>query len=166
MKPAPIPANEPERLDALYRLLILDTPPEERFDRIVSFAAEEFDAPMAQLTLLDRDRQWFKSRVGLAGCEAARKDSFCGHILDHPEGLIVQDATLDERFHDNPYVTGDTGLRFYAGTPLVLPDGHTVGALCVMDRQPREFDSTDLAILRKLRDLVVNELLGSGPRSG
>jgi GAF domain-containing protein len=166
MKPAPIPENEPERLDALYRLLILDTPPEERFDRIVGFAAEEFDAPMAQLTLLDRDRQWFKSRVGLEGCEASRKDSFCGHILDNPEGLIVKDATLDERFHDNPFVTGDVGLRFYAGTPLVLPDGHIVGALCVMDNQPREFDATDLIILRKLRDLVVNELLQSGPRAG
>jgi GAF domain-containing protein len=165
MKPAPIPENESERLDALHRLLVLDTPPEERFDRIVGFAAEEFDTPMAVLTLLDRDRQWFKSRVGLDVCETGRAESFCGHMFDHPEGLVVKDATLDERFHDNPLVTGDPHVRFYAGTPLVLPDGHTVGTLCVISDRARDFDATDLVILHKLRDLAVNELLERGARA-
>jgi len=162
MIPAPIPANDNERLKALYQLLILDTPPEERFDRIVAFAADEFDMPVAQISLIDRDRQWAKARVGVEGCEMARDDSVCGHLLDKPDGLVVPDLTADERFHDNAALVGEAGLRFYAGSPLVMPDGHVMGALCVMDRRPRDFDATDRAILDALRDLVVMELAGQG----
>ncbi|MDB6001857.1 MAG: putative sensor protein [Rhizobacter sp.] len=161
MKPAPIPANDAERLDALRRLLILDTPPEERFDRIVNFAAEEFDMPMAQLSLVDEHRQWFKARVGMSLCQTARAESFCGHVVELTEGLVVEDATLDERFFDNPLVTGEPYVRFYAGAPLVLPCGNIVGALCVLDRRPRTFDAMDRAILHSLRDLAMTELLSS-----
>ena len=162
MTPAPIPENDNDRLQALYRLLILDTPPEERFDRIVAFAADEFDMPLAQMSLLDEQRQWAKSRVGMPTDEMPRSQSICGHILDKPQGLTVEDLSRDERFHDNPIVSGEMGLRFYAGAPLILPDGHVVGALCVLDRQPRQFDATDRAILNTLRDLIMAELLRAG----
>lgn len=159
MKPAPIPDNDAQRLQALYQLLILDTPPEARYDRIVAFAADEFDMPMAQMSLLDESRQWAKSHVGMPSAEMPRSQSLCGHLVALPQGMTVPDLAQDERFHDNPLVTGDIGLRFYAGSPLVLPDGHVVGALCVLDREPRQFDATDRAILDTLRDLIVGELL-------
>jgi GAF domain-containing protein len=159
MKPAPIPPDDAERLQALHRLLILDTPPEERFDRIVAFAAQEFDTSMAQLTLIDRHRQWAKARVGLSSCEMSRAHSFCGHLVELHDGLIVEDAGADERFRDNPIVTDGLCVRFYAGAPLIVPSGHVVGALCVLDRAPRSFDATDRAILHTLRDLALNELL-------
>ncbi|WP_320409198.1 GAF domain-containing protein [Piscinibacter gummiphilus] len=162
MIPAPIPNNDAQRLQALYQLLILDTPPEARFDRIVAFAADEFDMPVAQISLIDHDRQWAKARVGIEPCEMPRGNSVCGHLLDKPQGLVVPDLTADERFHDNTVLIDEVGLRFYAGSPLVMPDGHVMGALCVMDRRPREFDATDRAILDALRDLVVMELAGQG----
>ena len=164
MIPAPIPANDSDRLKALHSLLILDTPPEERFDRVVAFAADEFDMPVAQMSLIDGDRQWAKARVGVDGCEMPRSHSVCGHVLSMPQGLTVPDLEADPRFHDNPILIDQLGLRFYAGAPLVMPDGHVVGALCVMDRRPREFDATDRAILNTLRDLIVMELAGTGER--
>ncbi|KQW45786.1 MULTISPECIES: GAF domain-containing protein [unclassified Roseateles] len=160
MTPAPIPANDTERLRALRELLILDTPPEERFDRIVSFAAEEFDMPIALISLIDAQRQWFKARVGLAACETSREISFCGHAILQSELFEVLDAALDPRFADNPLVLGDPFIRFYIGAPLALPGGATVGTLCLIDTKPREFDALDRAILGTLRDLVVAELVG------
>lgn len=155
---APLPRNEARRLQALHSLLILDTPPEERFDRISAFAAQEFDVPIALVSLVDQDRQWFKSNFGLEVCETPRDVSFCGHAITQSEALVVPDALRDPRFADNPLVTGHPFIRFYAGAGLRLPYGQVVGTLCILDRRPREFDRLDVAILGGLRDLVVEEL--------
>jgi GAF domain-containing protein len=162
MIPAPIPEDEQSRLDALHALLILDTPPEERFDRIVAFAAREFQVPIALVSLVDGDRQWFKGRVGLDVCETSRDISFCGHTILDDGLLVVEDALHDPRFHDNPLVTDGPGIRFYAGVPLTLPSGHRIGSLCIIDSEPRDFDALDRKILRSLRDLVVQELAPQG----
>lgn len=158
MQLAPLPRNEAKRLEALRSLLILDTPPEERFDRISAFAAKEFDVPIALVSLVDRDRQWFKSNFGLDVCETPRDVSFCGHTVNQSETLVVPDALRDPRFADNPLVIGHPFIRFYAGAGLRLPYGQVVGTLCILDRRPREFDRLDVAILGGLRDLVVDEL--------
>ncbi|MDO9033554.1 MULTISPECIES: GAF domain-containing protein [Hydrogenophaga] len=155
---APLPRNEAKRLVALRSLLILDTAPEERFDRISAFAAKEFDVPIALVSLVDRDRQWSKSHFGLEVCETPRDVSFCGHAITRSETLVVPDALKDPRFADNPLVTGHPFVRFYAGAGLRLPYGQVVGTLCIMDRRPREFDRLDVAILGGLRDMVVEEL--------
>lgn len=159
MVPAPLPRNERQRLKALRDLLILDTPPEERFDRIAAFAAREFGVPMALVSLVDRDRQWFKSNFGLEARETPRDVSFCGHVVTLPAPLVVPDALADPRFADNPLVTGPPYVRFYAGAGLRLPYGEVVGSMCVMDRRPRPFDRLDVAVLCGVRDLVVEELL-------
>jgi GAF domain-containing protein len=158
MLAAPLPANEDERLAALYALLILDTPPEERFDKIVAFAASEFDVPIALLTLVDRERQWFKASTGIDVCETGRDISFCGHAILQPEIMVVPDALQDARFADNPLVTGEPGIRFYAGAPLTMPSGAALGTLCLIDRRPRTLDAMELGILSTLRDLAVLEL--------
>jgi GAF domain-containing protein len=158
--PAPIPPDDDERLQALRDLLVLDTPPEQRFDRIVQFAADEFDVPVALISLVDRDRQWFKARVGTEVCETARDISFCGHALGSNEVLLVPDAALDPRFADNPLVTGPPFIRFYAGAPLETQPGLRMGTLCLIDTRPRTLDAIDLAILHSLRQLAVGELLG------
>ncbi|HEU6455988.1 MAG TPA: GAF domain-containing protein [Roseateles sp.] len=162
MKTAPLPPNEKERLAALHALLILDTPPEQRFDRITEFAASEFDAPIALISLVDENRQWLKSRVGLDVCETSRDVAFCAHALLSTEPLVVPDTLKDERFADNPLVVGMPHIRFYTGAPLVLPSGLIAGTLCIIDTKPREVDATDLAILGTLRDLAVSELLERG----
>lgn len=156
---APLPHNETQRLKALRDLLILDTPPEERFDRISAFAAQEFGVPMALVSLVDRERQWFKSNFGLEARETPREISFCAHAVTLSEPLVVPDALQDPRFVDSPLVTGHPYVRFYAGAGLRLPYGHVVGTLCVMDSRPRAFDRLDVAVLCGLRDLVVEELL-------
>ena len=156
---AAIPDNESDRLQALRALLILDTPPEERFDRIVQFAAQEFETPMALVTLIDADRQWFKAKVGADGEGTPRNISFCSHTILQDTPLVVNDATQDPRFQNNPQVLDDPHVRFYAGAPLQLPGGENVGALCLVDRTPREIDEVGLAILQSLRDLVVEELV-------
>ncbi|MCR6665889.1 MAG: GAF domain-containing protein [Methyloversatilis sp.] len=158
MKQPPIPENESERLGALRALLLLDTPPEKRFDRIVQFAAREFDVPIALISLVDENRQWFKSRVGLDACETSREVSFCGHALSMDVPLVIEDALLDERFADNPLVTGPPHIRFYAGAQLRLASGLVVGTLCLIDQAPRTLDEMDLGILGSLRALVVEEL--------
>lgn len=160
---APLPADEQQRLAALRALLILDTPPEQRFDRIVAFAATEFDMPVVTISLVDADRQWFKSRLGLPQCETPRRASFCAHAILQAGVFVVEDARLDARFADSPLVTGTPPMRFYAGAPLQLPDGSRVGMLCLIDTRPRQLDDCDLAILGALRDLVVEELLAGVP---
>jgi len=155
---APIPPDEEERLAALHALLIMDTPPEERFDRIVGFMAAEFDVPVALITLVDRDRVWFKSKFGLSFCDAARDKSFCGHAIVVPGLFVVPDMLQDSRFADHPMVAGEPGLRMYAGAPLLLRSGHVAGMLCMNDTRVRDFDDLDYAILFSLRDLVVAEL--------
>jgi GAF domain-containing protein len=166
MSPVPIPvaaalpAREDDRLRALHALLILDTPPEARFDRIVAFAAQEFDVPVALISLIDRDRQWFKARLGLAVCETGRDVSFCAHAILQDAPMVIDDALADPRFATNPLVLGEPHIRFYAGAPLETPEGHRLGTLCLIDHQPRQLDATGLAILRALRDLAQAELLG------
>ncbi|MFG6486408.1 GAF domain-containing protein [Roseateles sp. BYS78W] len=162
MLPAPIPADDDARLQALRELLILDTSPEERFDRIVEFAAAEFDVPIALVSLIDRERQWFKARVGLDVCETSREISFCGHAILQRELFEVLDAARDPRFADNPLVVGAPFIRAYLGAPLVLPGGAAVGTLCLIDTKPRAFDAMDYRVLGTLRDLVLAELVGQG----
>lgn len=162
MQLAPIPANDSERLAALYALLILNTPPEERFDRITEFAATEFEVPVALLSFMDKDRQWFKAKVGTDLCDAPRSISFCGHAIVQSDILVVPDATLDPRFADNPVVINAPFMRFYAGAPLIMPSGFAMGTLCLLDIKPREFDALSLSILSTLRDLAVRELVEQG----
>ena len=152
------PDNEAARLAALHELLILDTPPEERFDRIAQFAAAEFDVPIVLITLLDTERQWFKARVGTDACETGRDISFCSHAILRDDIMVVDDALDDPRFADNPLVTGAPHIRFYAGAPLALPSGLRLGTLCLIDRRPRTLDALELGILGTLRDLAVMEL--------
>jgi GAF domain-containing protein len=159
---APITLDDAHRLKALHDLLILDTPPEERFDRVAHFAADEFDMPIVLVSLVDRERQWFKARVGLDVCETDRDSSFCGHAVVQSELFIVEDALADDRFVDNPMVVGEPRIRFYAGAPLQLPSGEIVGTLCMIDRIPRTLDDVDKAILGSLRELVVSELVAQG----
>jgi GAF domain-containing protein len=156
---APLPITEHERLQALHELMLLDTGPEERFDRLTHFARQEFGVPIALLSLVDRERQWFKSHPGLGLCETSRDVSMCSHVVHAEAPVIVVDARKDVRFHDNPLVVGPPHIRFYAGLPLTLPNGHTVGTLCLIDTQPRRFDGLDLAILAGLRDMAVAEIL-------
>ena len=158
MLPAPIPHDEAARLRALRELLILDTPPEERFDRLVRFAAEEFDCPVALVSLVDEQRQWFKARVGVDACETDRSVSFCAHAILGDDLLVVEDAAADVRFADNPLVTGEPHIRFYAGAPLHAPGGHRLGTLCVIDTRARSLDPMERSILASLRQLVEDEL--------
>jgi len=153
-----IPDDEPDRLAALRELLILDTPPEERLDKIVQFASVEFNVPIALVSLVDSNRQWFKARIGLDACETSREISFCGHAILQPDILLIPDALADPRFADNPLVTGGPMIRFYAGAPVVLPSGFAIGTLCLIDTQPRTLDQVELTILSSLRDLLVEEL--------
>lgn len=159
MTPAPIPADDGDRLRALRALLILDTPAEARFDRIVGFAAAEFHAPMALISLVDQNRQWFKARVGIDACELDRRTSFCGHAILGPDTMVIEDALKDPRFADNPLVLQAPHIRAYVGAPLVLPSGAIVGTLCILDTVPRRFDAMDMAILSSLRDLATEELV-------
>ena len=160
MTPAPTPVDEKERLRALHDLMLLDTPPDERFDRVVRFAAEQLDMPIALVSLVDGQRQWFKSRIGLDGAETSRDFSFCGHAIMKPELFIIEDASLDPRFQDNPLVVGDSHVRFYAGAPLSSPSGHRIGTLCVIDTVPRKLGAVELSILEALRGLVNETLAG------
>lgn len=160
MTPAPTIPDEDARLRALQALNLLDTPPEERFDRVVRFAAEQLDMPIALMTLIDSERQWFKSSLGLKVAQTGRDVSFCGHAIVKSELFIVEDAQRDTRFADNPLVTGDPHLRFYAGAPLSAPDGHRIGTLCVIDTVPRAFGPLELSILEALQTLVNETIAG------
>lgn len=151
MTTADMPAGEPERLAALIEYGILDTLPEPIFDDITALAAQICGTPMALISLIDADRQWFKSRVGVNVQETDRAQAFCAHAILNPDGvLVVEDAAADERFLGNPLVDGDMHLRFYAGAPIVTPEGHALGTVCVLDRQQRQLDPTQLAALRTL----------------
>jgi PAS domain S-box-containing protein len=152
------PANEQERLQALQQLEILDTPPEAAFDRITRLASQLFKVPIALVSLVDRDRQWFKSCYGLDTRQTDRQISFCAHAILADEVFVVSDATQDARFTDNPLVTGETAIRFYAGAPLKSRDGFNLGSLCILDTVPREFSEQQLAGLTDMAALVVDEL--------
>ncbi|MGI9262719.1 MAG: sensor domain-containing diguanylate cyclase [Woeseiaceae bacterium] len=160
LKPA-IPANERQRLKTLRDLKLLDTPPEERFDRVTRLAKQVFSTEIALVSLVDADRQWFKSRQGLDAEETHRDISFCGHAILDDEIMVVNDATSDDRFCDNPLVCGDPNIRFYAGYPLAAPDGSRVGTLCVIDNKPREISDRQLQLLRELGRMVEEEFLAA-----
>ncbi|WP_422931397.1 PAS domain S-box protein [Singulisphaera sp. PoT] len=144
------PKDELARLAALGRYAILDTGPEQAFDDLVRLAAFICGAPIALISLVDADRQWFKARYGLGVVETPRDVSFCSHAILGEGTFVVPDAALDDRFARNPLVTGDPGIRFYAGSPLVDPAGHPLGTLCVLDRVPRELGPAQLEMLRAL----------------
>ncbi len=157
IKPA-IPLDEEGRVAALEASGVLDTAPEERFDRYTRLVRRLFDVPIALVSLVDRNRQWFKSADGLKARQTPRDISFCGHAILDDEVLVVGDATGDERFNDNPLVLGDPNIRFYAGCPLKSPDGFRLGTLCIIDKTPREFSREDEEALRDVAAMVASEL--------
>ena len=150
--------REDQRLAALRGLQVLDTPREAAFDDLTALVADICQTPIALISLIDESRQWFKSAVGLKEEQTPRKVAFCAHALDNPDLLLVPDATQDPRFAANPLVTGEPGIRFYAGAPLVTPEGHTLGTLCVIDRVPRQLNERQLTALRVLGRQVMTEL--------
>ena len=160
IKPA-IPSDESRRLQTLRDLRLLDTPPEERFDRVTRLAKQLFSTPIALVSLVDADRQWFKSRQGLDAEETSRDISFCGHAILDDKIMVVNDAETDQRFCDNPLVCGDPGIRFYAGYPLAAPDGSRVGTLCIIDDKPKEISKEHLQLLRELGRMVEEELIAA-----
>src|SRR3989304_8091395 len=155
---APLPDNEAARLEALRQCEILNTPSEEAFDDLTALAAHICEAPIALITLVDENRQWFKSRVGLDITETSRDIAFCAHAILQPDLFIVRDALKDERFADNPLVTSEPHIRFYAGMPLVTPEGYALGTLCVIERVPRKLSAEHKQALRVLPHLVVTQL--------
>jgi diguanylate cyclase (GGDEF)-like protein len=158
MQPPERPENEASRLAELRRLQVLDTPPEDRYDRVTRIARRLFDVPIALVSLVDETRQWFKSCQGLDATETARDVSFCGHAILGDEIFVIPDAADDPRFHDNPLVTGEPGIRFYAGFPIRGPEGTAVGTLCIIDRQPRDLGEDDRQALIDLGRIVEREL--------
>src|SRR5437899_2925712 len=150
--------GEKKRLKVLWQYEVLDTVPEEVFDDLTELAASICEAPIALITLVDEDRQWFKSKVGTTIKETSRDISFCGHAITQSDLFIVPDATKDQRFAHNPLVTSDPKIRFYAGAPLVTPDGHALGTLCVIDKVPRELRPEQKQALRVLARHVMTQL--------
>lgn len=158
VQPADLPADEASRLAELRSLSLLDSEPEERFDRVTRLAQRLFDVPIALVSLVDADRQWFKSRQGLSASETPREMSFCAHALHDDDVLHVPDARLDPRFVGNPLVDDDPHIRFYAGYPITGPGGSKLGTLCIIDRQPRALSDSDAACLRDLAGMVEREI--------
>ena len=154
----PQPPDEDKRLAALRALNILDTSPEERFDRITRLAQRTFGMPIALISLIDEKRQWFKSCQGLSVSETPRDVSFCGHAILEGAVMVVPDATKDPRFADNPLVTGEPNIRFYAGQPIESSDGSRLGTLCLIDTVPRVLDAEQRRALRDLAELVREQI--------
>jgi DNA-binding response OmpR family regulator len=157
---AAIPDDEQRRIAALHELKILDTDAEERFDRITRLAAALFDVPMVLISLVDENRQWFKSRLGVNIKEGPRDAAFCAHVVYSGEPMIVPDAFQDVRFADNPMVVNEPRIRFYAGYPLILQGGSCIGTLCLLDTRPRTLEGPDLERLRDLADIALREISG------
>jgi GAF domain-containing protein len=162
MKAPAFPVNEEERIKDLHDLLILDTKPEHRFDIITAYAKSRFGVEIALISLVDSNRQWFKSACGLNARETSREISFCGHAILQDAVLVVQDARQDERFFDNPLVTGAPFIRFYAGAPLKLSSGYAVGTLCLIDSMVNRLEPEELDHLVVLAHMVSMELEDQG----
>lgn len=161
MQEPPVPLDETVRLMSLHSLRILDSAPEERFDRVTRMAKRLFDVDICLVSLVDSGRQWFKSKQGLDACETSREVSFCGHAILHEQAFVVEDAHVDERFADNPLVTGDPSVRFYAGYPVHSPEGRRIGTLCLIDKAPRRFSASEVETLKDFAALVDDELASS-----
>lgn len=155
---AAIPVNEGKRLRVLWQYDVLDTVPEEVFDDLTELAASICEAPIALISLVDENRQWFKARVGTKMSETARDISFCAHAILQDGLFIIPDAKKDRRFKDSPLVTGPAKIRFYAGAPLITPDGQALGTLCVLDKKPRNLNPSQRNALRVLARHVVSQL--------
>jgi diguanylate cyclase (GGDEF)-like protein len=158
MKPPEIPHNEAERLHALRALQILDSSHEERFDRVTRLARRLFGVPISLVSLIDEDRQWFKSAQGLDVSETSREISFCGHAINQTGLFIVPNVLDDERFYDNPLVTGAPNIRFYAGYVLKIRQGINIGTLCLIDSKPRDMDDEDRQLLQDLGQMIEQEI--------
>jgi len=150
--------DEAARLRALQRYSVLDTGPEQSFDLITGLVRDLLHVPICAVSLIDEQRQSFKSRQGLALTETPRSMAFCDHAIRSYQSLVIEDATRDTRFADNPLVTGDPNIRAYAGVPLTTPEGFNVGSLCAIDRESRRFSPDDLALLERFADLIVEQL--------
>ena len=153
-----VPANESTRIETLRSFNILDTSPEERFDRLTRLAKHLFSVPIALVSLVDTNRQWFKSCVGLSAIETPRDISFCGHAILGDNIFMVPDTLTDVRFYNNPLVTGSPSIRFYAGCPLTVPDGSKMGTLCLIDIKPRILDNEECMLLQDLAHMVEQEI--------
>lgn len=158
MKAPDFPPDERSRIANLHALDILDTPPEERFDRLTRLARRMFSVPIALVSLVDSNRQWFKSCMGLDVSETPRDISFCGHAILGNDILLIPDASADERFFDNPLVLGEPNIRFYAGCPLRTGNNSKIGTLCLIDSQPHDFGPEELQLLRDLAAMAEQEL--------
>jgi GAF domain-containing protein len=158
MLKAPLPSNERDRLRTLELYNVLDTGSEKTLDDLTQLAGDICETPIALISLVDKDRQWFKSKVGLDARETARDVSFCGHAILDDKLFVVDDATCDSRFADNPFVLEAPKVRFYAGAPLTVADGHALGTLCVIDSKPRHLSDFQRNALETLRAAVVTQL--------
>jgi GAF domain-containing protein len=157
MQTPPVPPDENARIAVLHALNILDTPPEERFDRLTRLARRAFNVPISTVTMVDTNRQWFKSCGGVDLRETPREISFCAHAILYDDMLVVENASKDERFRDNPIVAQNRKVRFYAGCPLVV-NGYRIGTVCVIDMKARTFSEEDREILRDLARLAEQKL--------
>ncbi len=156
--PHPIPPNEAQRLIALRRYEIMDTASERAYDEFVALTARLFSVPTAMIVLLDAHRQWFKARVGMTLCETPREQAFCSYAILQDEVMVIEDARLDARTCDNPLVYSDPPVRFYAGAPLITPQGYALGTLCVVDSEPRAMTQAQCELLAMLARQVVTLL--------
>ncbi len=154
----PVPADEDQRLRELERYGILEADSDEHFDRILDLTAAIFQTPIVALSLVEADRQWFLAKRGLQVRETPREMAFCAHAIVHDEVMVVPDARADERFRSNPLVFADPHIRFYAGAPLQTPEGHNLGTLCVIDREPRDLGPDQRELLHRLAQLAMREL--------
>jgi diguanylate cyclase (GGDEF)-like protein len=158
MQKPKFPQDEETRLHTLRSIDVLDTQPEERFDQLTRMAKRLFGVPIVVVTLVDENRVWFKSCIGLGANESSRDESFCGHAILGDEVMVIPNATEDLRFAGNPFVQNDPNFRFYAGCPLTV-NGHKLGTLCVIDQKPRKFDAEDIGALKDLASMVERELI-------